>query len=107
MTVEAMTRALRGYGQTSALGTSPLTSEASGAGSAGGASFADLVKQEVGQTYQSISGGEQASIAAVNGTGDTQAVVEAVSQAELSLQKLTAIRDKVVAAYQEIMRMPI
>jgi flagellar hook-basal body complex protein FliE len=34
-------------------------------------------------------------------------VVQAVSRAELALQTTTAIRDRVVSAYQEIMRMPI
>ena len=36
-----------------------------------------------------------------------QDVVEAVTEAELSLQKMTAVRDRVISAYQEIMRMPI
>ena len=30
-----------------------------------------------------------------------------MTQAELSLQKVTAVRDRVISAYQEIMRMPI
>ena len=36
-----------------------------------------------------------------------QEVVEAVGRAELGLQKVTAVRDRVIAAYQEILRMPI
>ncbi|MEM1379044.1 MAG: flagellar hook-basal body complex protein FliE [Pseudomonadota bacterium] len=38
---------------------------------------------------------------------DAQAVVEALSQADLALQTAVTIRDRVVAAYQEILRMPI
>ena len=38
---------------------------------------------------------------------DAQGVVEALSQAELALQTAVTIRDRVVAAYQEILRMPI
>jgi flagellar hook-basal body complex protein FliE len=38
---------------------------------------------------------------------DTQGVVEAFSQAELALQTAVTVRDRVVAAYQEILRMPI
>ncbi len=34
-------------------------------------------------------------------------VVQAVSNAELTLQTVVAVRDRVVNAYQEIMRMPI
>ena len=40
-------------------------------------------------------------------TNRLQDVVEAVTEAELSLQKVTAVRDRVISAYQEIMRMPI
>ncbi|GGY43857.1 flagellar hook-basal body complex protein FliE [Parvularcula lutaonensis] len=38
---------------------------------------------------------------------DAQSVVEALSQAELALQTAITVRDRVVAAYQEILRMPI
>ena len=38
---------------------------------------------------------------------DAQAVVEALSEAELALQTAVTIRDRIVAAYQEILRMPI
>ncbi|MEM0930112.1 MAG: flagellar hook-basal body complex protein FliE [Pseudomonadota bacterium] len=38
---------------------------------------------------------------------DAQTVVEALSQAELALQTAVTIRDRVVAAYQEVLRMPI
>ncbi|SNB63484.1 flagellar hook-basal body complex protein FliE [Arboricoccus pini] len=104
MSIEALNRAVRGYGQTaSLLGQQPTAA----ASQTGQASFADLVSQQVAQTYQSVAGGESATVAAAHGSTDTQAVVEAVAQAELSLHKLTAVRDKVIAAYQDIMRMPI
>jgi len=38
---------------------------------------------------------------------DAQAVVEALSEAELALQTAITVRDRIVAAYQEILRMPI
>ena len=38
---------------------------------------------------------------------DAQGVVEALSEAELALQTAVTIRDRVVAAYQEVLRMPI
>jgi flagellar hook-basal body complex protein FliE len=44
---------------------------------------------------------------AMVGKADLQQVVEAVTAAELGLSTVTAVRDRVVAAYQEIMRMPI
>ena len=45
--------------------------------------------------------------AGIAGTGNLTEVVAAVNRAELALQTTTAIRDRVVQAYQDIMRMPI
>lgn len=41
------------------------------------------------------------------GEGSAQAVVEAMAQAEMALQTAVTIRDRVVEAYQEILRMPV
>ncbi len=43
----------------------------------------------------------------IAGTGNLTDVVTAVNRAELALQSTTAIRDRVVQAYQDIMKMPI
>jgi flagellar hook-basal body complex protein FliE len=47
------------------------------------------------------------STAAISGGGNITDVVAAVSKAELALQTTVTIRDRVVQAYQDIMRMPI
>jgi flagellar hook-basal body complex protein FliE len=44
---------------------------------------------------------------ATAGKANVTDVVTAVSAAEVTLQAVTAVRDKAVAAYQEILRMPI
>ena len=44
---------------------------------------------------------------AVQGQGSLIDVVTAVSSAEASLETVIAVRDQVIQAYQEIMRMPI
>jgi flagellar hook-basal body complex protein FliE len=44
---------------------------------------------------------------ALTGGGNLTEVVTALSRAELTLQTATAIRDRVVQAYQDIMKMPI
>jgi flagellar hook-basal body complex protein FliE len=54
-----------------------------------------------------MKAGEAASIAGIQGKASVQQVVEAVMSAEQTLQTAIAIRDKVVAAYQEIARMAI
>lgn len=44
---------------------------------------------------------------ALTGGGNLTEVVTALSRAELTLQTATAVRDRVVQAYQDIMKMPI
>ena len=47
------------------------------------------------------------SVAALGGKGNLTDVVMAVSKAEMALQASVAVRDKVVSAYQDIMRMAV
>jgi flagellar hook-basal body complex protein FliE len=57
-----------------------------------------------------VKSGQEAdaqSRAALLGTGNITEVVTAIAQAELALQTTLAVRDRVVQAYQDIMRMPI
>ncbi len=73
----------------------------------GGSRFDALVRQELSAAVGSLARGEATAVAGLVGKASIQEVVEAVSSAELSLQKVTAVRDRVIAAYQEIMRMPV
>ena len=57
-----------------------------------------------------IATGQQAdaqSMQALAGKGDITSVVTAVSRAELALQTTVAVRDRVLQAYQDIIKMPI
>ena len=80
-----------------------------GKGVAGGdgASFGAMVKNAAEKAVDTMRAGEQASARAVEGKADLTDVVQAVTDAELTLQTVVALRDKLLAAYQEIMRMPI
>lgn len=70
-------------------------------------SFASMVKTAVLQAEEDNKQAELMSMKAIKGTADMQEVVMAVSNAEVALQTVVAVRDKVVSAYQEIMQMPI
>lgn len=70
-------------------------------------SFASMVKSAVLQAEEDNKQAELMSMKAIKGTADMQEVVMAVSNAEVALQTVVAVRDKVVSAYQEIMQMPI
>jgi len=72
-----------------------------------GASFAELLK-EAGQTaVDTLKHSEALTAEAVVGRADLLDVVQAVNDAETTLRTVTAVRDRVITAYQEIMRMPI
>jgi len=74
---------------------------------AAGTDFGDIMAQFATQARDALRVGESTSIAGIQGTASAQQVVEAVMSAEQSLQTVVAIRDKVVAAYLELSRMPI
>ncbi len=59
-------------------------------------SFADTLKQS-----------ESVSRAAMTGGADPHALVQALAQSQLAVETVAAVRDKVVEAYQEILRMPV
>jgi len=50
---------------------------------------------------------DQLSLDLVNGKANVVDVVTAISQTELAMESMVAVRDKVISAYEEIMRMPI
>lgn len=54
-----------------------------------------------------IAKGEKASIAYMSGSADPHSVIEALAAAELAVETAVTIRDKVVEAYQELLRMPV
>ena len=72
-----------------------------------GASFGDLLKNVMGDAMQTSKAAEAQMASHVQGKGQLIDVVTAISSAEASLETVMAVRDQVISAYQEIMRMPI
>lgn len=50
---------------------------------------------------------EATAKAAMVGQADPHALVQALTQTELAVETAVTVRDKVVEAYQEILRMPV
>ena len=73
----------------------------------GAGSFGDMVSGLVSDTSDKLHAAEQASIRQVAGKGDLIDVVTAIGAAETALDTVVAVRDRVVGAYGEIMRMQI
>lgn len=72
-----------------------------------GPSFSSLVQGAAESALQTSKSAEAVSMQAVAGNAEMTDVVTAVANAEVTLQTVVAVRDRVVSAYQEIMRMPI
>lgn len=54
-----------------------------------------------------LAKGEQTAKSAMTGGADPHALVEALANSQLAVETVSTLRDKVVEAYQEILRMPI
>lgn len=80
-----------------------------GGGSAAGADseFLSLVKDSIQQARAASQESETKTAEGLTGQADLIDVVTAVSNAEITLQTVVTVRDKVLESYQEILRMPI
>lgn len=67
------------------------------------AGFAKLA----GSFAETLAQGEQTARAAMTGGADPHALVQALASSQLAVETVATVRDKVVEAYQEILRMPI
>lgn len=73
----------------------------------GGTGFSDLVKDSLRKAVNVQRTAEEMSLKGLAGEADMRDVVLAVNNAENTLNTVVAIRDKVLNAYQEILKMPI
>lgn len=70
-------------------------------------SFAQFLKGKLQDSVQTMKSSEQMSGKAVAGEAELTDVVQAVTSAEIALQTVVSIRDRLISAYQDVMRMPI
>ena len=95
------------YAKTAARPVEAGDDQSGGIGGSAGASFAKLVEGVVNDATKGTANSEAQAMKAVSGKADLTDIVAAVSNAEIALDTVTAIRDKVISAYQEVMRMPM
>ena len=76
-------------------------------GQASDASFTAMLKDAIGSVQESGHKSDAQTRAAANGKANMVDVVTAVSETEVAIDAVVAVRDKVIAAYEEIMKMPI
>jgi flagellar hook-basal body complex protein FliE len=69
------------------------------------ASFASVLGNVASGAVNSLKSAESMSFAGIKGTASTREVVDAVMEAQQTLQTAIAIRDKVVSAFLDVTRM--
>lgn len=69
--------------------------------------FANMVSEAIQSTNQSLKVAESVELEAMTGKAELTDLVTAVSSAELSLNTVVAVRDRVINAYNDIIRMAI
>ncbi|HEY4125349.1 MAG TPA: flagellar hook-basal body complex protein FliE [Rhizomicrobium sp.] len=95
------------YQAVSKIGASAVSQAGSGAASGATQSFGDILSGAMKDSIGTMKQGETMAMKQVAGQADIVDVVNAVNQAELTLNTVVAVRDKVIQAYQSIMQMPI
>ena len=71
------------------------------------ASFGALLEKVLEDAVAAGHESERVATGALVGEADLQDVVAAVHAAEITLQTVVAVRDRMISAYQDILRMPI
>ena len=107
MSITAMD-AISAYSRSIARQPQPRTeTPAADGAAAGGANFASMVGGLVENAATATRTSEAVAQKAVTGRAELIDVVTSVSAAEMSLETMVAVRDRMVSAYQDIMRMQI
>jgi len=87
--------------------SSPLGGVGGGGGEGAGTSFSSVLKQALGAVTDIGHKADAQSQAVATGKANMVDVVTAVSETEVAIDAVVAVRDKIIAAYEDIMKMPI
>lgn len=100
--------AVNAYSQASKQLQEGLSGPRDGADGPGGESaFASLVNDSIGDVKATTANLEVTSAKALTGQSDIVDVATAVSNAEMVVETVVTVRDKVLSAYNDILKMPI
>ena len=73
----------------------------------GGQSFGALLKDAVGSVLESGRKSDAQTVAMASGKANVMDVVTAVAETDVAVSTLVSVRDKVIQAYEDIMKMAI
>jgi len=92
------------YGRTDQLLKDTAGSKPTGSG---GAEFSKLLAESLQSVVDSGNRADQISMDMLSGKADVVDMVTAIAETELAVESMVTVRDRVISAYEEIMRMPI
>jgi flagellar hook-basal body complex protein FliE len=69
--------------------------------------FGKLLSQAVQGVVDTGKSSDAMAMNMVNGKGNVVDMVTALSQTEIAIESMVTVRDRVISAYEEIMKMPI
>lgn len=72
-----------------------------------GSGFSELVETAVQNLVETGQESDQKVVALAQGKAHVVDVVTAIAETEVALETMVSVRDRVISAYQEILRMPI
>ena len=76
-------------------------------GDSTGPSFAALLKDAVGSVAEVGRKADAQTVSMAQGKANVMDVVTAVAETDVAVSTLVSVRDRVIQAYEDIMRMPI
>ena len=74
---------------------------------AGGSDFGGLLREALGSVSASGHAAEVGAVGMTSGKTDVVDVVTALADTQTALETMVAIRDRVISAYEDILRMPM
>jgi flagellar hook-basal body complex protein FliE len=78
-----------------------------GSQTSGGPSFSAVLKDAVGSVLEAGKKSDAQTMSMASGKANVMDVVTAVAETDVAVSTLVSVRDKVIAAYEDIMKMPI
>ena len=78
-----------------------------GGQNSGGPSFGALLKDAVGGVLETGRKSDAQTMAMASGKANVMDVVTAVAETDVAVSTLVSVRDKVISAYEDIMKMAI
>jgi len=99
--------AANAYAALGRLGSDPTPSALSGDGAAGGPDFSSILKDVMHSVSAAGAKADAQTQSVAMGKANMVDVVTAVAESETAIATLVSVRDKVIAAYEDILKMPI